>query len=284
MTPLAWVSPSKIASLVIALILIQILGSVMRRLFGARTGAILAGFLGGLVSSTATTAAVARRSDANTGAELVADIMTYLSATEAMLIQGLVLVWVGTSQLHLTALVVFAGPFTTTGFLMVLYSRKLKHEPAAVQPIPFQFFPILKLLIFIVSAIYLSNFLQTIFGQSGLIALTSIMSLFEIHGSIIANVQLHENGQISTQLLSTLLAFSILSSYLSKLFLISTLGNPELKKMALRNTLALMIALGLSWVLSMGLAGQNIPGAVRNRDFFSMDDRVVASCCSPKWH
>jgi uncharacterized membrane protein (DUF4010 family) len=53
-------NPKKVALMVFALALIQALGEVLRSILGDRRGAIVGGFLAGLVSSTAATATIAR--------------------------------------------------------------------------------------------------------------------------------------------------------------------------------------------------------------------------------
>lgn len=54
-------SPKKIATMILALAIIQVLGSALAQYLGTRTGAILTGFFGGLISSTATTASLAKK-------------------------------------------------------------------------------------------------------------------------------------------------------------------------------------------------------------------------------
>ncbi len=258
---LAWLSPSssldpwhllnpkKIFTMVFALALIQILGSILNKLLGVRAGAVLTGFFGGLISSTATTASLARKSKMRNSSQNYAEIISFLSATGAMLIEGAVLVWMGMSDVHLTTLFVFFGPLLVTGGMVYFYSRKLANKFTEFEDIHFQILPILKLSIFIVSVLLLSKLLQGFFGQSGLMILTFLISLFEIHGSVIANVQLHENGAISAGQLSGLLAISISASYLSKLFLISTLGSKWLRSYAIRTTLILFLSLFFTWLV-----------------------------------
>jgi uncharacterized membrane protein (DUF4010 family) len=88
-------SPKKIISMIFALAIIQIFGSVLAKYLGTRTGAILTGFFGGLISSTATTAALARRSKVDREGRDTSEVLTFLAATGAMLFEGLVLVIMG---------------------------------------------------------------------------------------------------------------------------------------------------------------------------------------------
>ena len=111
--------------------------------------------------------------------------------------------------------------------------------------------PFLKLAIFIVFILISSKLLQNIFGQTGLLVLTFLVSLFEIHGSIITNVQLYESGTVTIGVLGHLIAISIVASYLSKIFLISTFGNGRLRSSAIMSTTLLFLALSVSWIISV---------------------------------
>jgi hypothetical protein len=78
--------------------------------------------------------------------------------------------------------------------------------------------------------------------------LTFLVSLFEIHGSVIANIQMRDAGAFSVQFLGGLLAISVVASYLSKLFLIQTIGSTALRNKVLKYTAYLFLSLIVSWV------------------------------------
>src|SRR5512134_1695299 len=65
--PWGLVSLKTAAYLVFALSFIQVFGAVMIQLLGGRRGSIMTGFFGGLISSTATTVSLARKSVAGDG-------------------------------------------------------------------------------------------------------------------------------------------------------------------------------------------------------------------------
>lgn len=244
-------SPKKIASMILALAMIQVFGSVMAQYLGTRTGAILTGFFGGLVSSTATTAALARRSKVSHYTSGAREMLTFLSATGAMLFEGMVLIVTGTPEVHFSTLLIFIGPIIATlGMILVQY-KKLTNISGAAETSTFQVLPILKLSIFIVAILAVSKIFQNLFGQNGLLILTSLVSLFEIHGSVIANIQLHDAGAVSVNFLCSLLTISIVASYISKIFLISTLGSPALRSHAIKSTLVLFGALAISWAMAI---------------------------------
>jgi uncharacterized membrane protein (DUF4010 family) len=247
------VAPQKIASMIFALALIQAFGSIMGHALGARTGAVLTGFFGGLVSSTATTASLAKRSKGGSETTIAAELLVFLSATCAMLFEGLALVLTGLSELHASLVVIFIGPiFATLAMIFVQY-RQLKDRSEATDSADFQILSILKLALFILAILSISKISQNLFGQNGLLVLTSLVSLFEIHGSVIANVQLHESGTVSVHFLASLLAVSIVASYLSKIFLISTLGSSALSSRAIQSTLILIGSLAISWAAALSI-------------------------------
>ncbi len=239
----------KIAIMIFVLALIQILGSTAAQLVGAKAGAILTGFLGGLISSTATTAFLARQSKNLPHYTSSFGVITFLSATGAMLLEGTSLLLTGVDEVHSSLFLIFAGPILATIFMIIMESRKIIPRNLRTEQSSFKILPILKLSAFIVAILVLSKVLQNSFGQNGLIILTFLVSLFEIHGSVIANIQLHDTGAFDIQALGSLLAISIIASFVSKLFLIFALGHSELKKKVLRRTYVLILSLGISWAI-----------------------------------
>lgn len=248
-------SPKKIATMIFALSLIQAFGSILPHYLGMRMGSILTGFLGGLVSSTATTAGLARRSRTAAKSHVAAEMLIFLSATTAMLFEGLVLLIAGSSEVQLPTLMIFVGPMVATLGMMFWQGKALKGQKESLKPSEFHLLPVLKLSLFILAVLAVSKVFQSFFGESGLLLLTALVSLFEIHGSIIANVQLAESHAVTSVFLCSLLGVSIGSSYLSKLFLISTIGSRALLIHAMKSTFFLFGALVLSWTLAVWTSG-----------------------------
>jgi uncharacterized membrane protein (DUF4010 family) len=243
--------PRKIATMILALALIQAFAAALARYLGVRTGALLTGFFGGLISSTATIASLAKRSKNPDNTKSSGEMLIFLSATLAMLFEGITLVVTGVSEVHFSNLLVFFGPIVTALGMIFYQLRKTKNKSATTENTPFQIVPMLKLSVFILGILSVSKIFQKLFGQNGLLIITSLVSLFEIHGSIIANVQLHELKSISIPFLSSLLTISVAASFFSKLFLIWTLGSLRLRNQVIRSTLFLLLSLVVSWIFSM---------------------------------
>lgn len=238
--PWGLLHPKKIITLILALSILQVAGAGLMRFLGRRSSALLTGLLGGFVSSTATTAGLAKKSRELDEPETRIAALTFLSATLAMLAEALLLVLVGSRSPAPQLYLIFAAPILLTlGLALRGYRKAESPKPSVPEPPspPLKLGPILKLTAFIVAILGLSKILQQLLGESGLMLLTFAVSLFEIHGSVIANIQLHEYAAIQTHLLLVLLTLSVLASYVSKIFLVYSLGNRWLKHVVLRWTL-----------------------------------------------
>lgn len=239
--------------MIFALAFVQILGSFFNSFFGLKAGAILTGFFGGLVSSTATTASLARKTkfvlDSKTNEdENNQSVLVYLSATIAMLFEGIVLVLAGTSpHFEIQLILIFSGPIIVSSFMIKYYLHKIIFETHSREELNFKITSLLKLSLIILSILFLSNLIQKTIGKSGLFLLTFFVSLFEVHGSLISNVQMYESGVLSKNELKDLFYISIFSSYCSKVFLITVLGSKNLRNKIFKCFLVILLFLILNY-------------------------------------
>lgn len=244
-------SLKRAAYMVFALASIEVIGSVMILLLGNRKGAIMTGFFGGLISSTATTVALAEESRIAPKEELGKQTLTFLAATLAMLLEGAALLVLGTSAIHPSVFIIFLGPALVVASMIVHLARKLPHREVKQKDTEpeIEILPILKLSAFILAVLAVSRLLQNVFGTSGLLVLTFLVSLFEVHGSIIANIQLHDADVFGIKFLGGLLALSVSASFVSKLFLIVTVGSEQLRSKAIAYTAVIAASLVICWVI-----------------------------------
>lgn len=241
--------PQKIFELIGALLLIQAMGVFFVRYLGPRHGLLFVGFLGGIVSSTAMTVSLARK-HVSTEGQFPVEILPFLSATLAMLLEALLFVFIGVSVGYWKLSLIFIGPILFT-LGCILYARKKKiHIPIQLENEKIvDLKGTLKLVLFIVGILAVSKAVQNVMGAHGLQVLTFVVSLFEVHGSIISNTQLYNAGDLNVQGLGFLLTISIISSYISKYFLVSTLAGSVLRKFVGMICVGVSIATGLSWLL-----------------------------------
>lgn len=241
-------SLKKISAMIFALAAIHFLGVFFIRYFGTKLGVLLSGFLGGLVSSTALTATLAKKSAEKPLDGIEFQTISFLTATLAMLTECVVLIAVGCKEQHLELYLIFIAPaLVTLAFIIKGYIKAPDRHEEFSESAPFEIRAVLKLTVFIVGILALSKILQNMFGHQGLMVLTFLVSLFEIHSSVIANIQLFENESLNLSTLLILLQLSVTASYISKIFLIHSLGSPPLKKMLTKLTLYILASFILAW-------------------------------------
>jgi len=240
-------SPKKAVAMILALALIQWLGAVMTQLLGSRAGTMLSGFFAGLISSTAATVSLARQSRQPTKKDSATETLTFLCANLAMLAESAAILYFGAHDLHRLLFLIFVVPAAITTMMIFFQSRRTQKQESLWQEPKLDFLPILKLALFILAILAASKIIQIFIGERGFYLLTFVVSLFEIHGSLIANIQLHNSGAFDVRFLGSLLTISVAASYISKMFLIFTLGSPSLKVETIKYTSILMASLLTSW-------------------------------------
>ncbi len=249
--PWSAISLRKIGSLVGALSFIQLLGIELGQKLGLRRGAIVSGFLGGLVSSTAVVTEVARRSHEFPAASSM-HFLTIASSTVAMQTIGIFLFFVGDGDHKYPLLLIFVFPILFA-CLAIFRERGASETGSSFGPAPeFKLSHVLTLSVFIIGTIVLSKILQAQFPLEAIGALTFIGSLFEMHGSIVANIQLQAAGFFETSQLASMFYLSVLGSFTSKVVIVLLLGSKELRwKMMIFSFFSfLFLTLGL-WVTTL---------------------------------
>ncbi|MFM6927010.1 MAG: DUF4010 domain-containing protein [Bdellovibrio sp.] len=248
--PWGLINPHKIIQLIFTLTLLQILGAVLMHFFKGSVGGGTFGFFGGLISSTALTASLAKQSQSGDEDDVRLLSLSYLSALFGMILEGAILVYVGLTEVHWEIFWVFSGPIIATMFLLFVRVRSLQRinfddsSVSTVHPAS-----ILKLGILIAVFLALSKILQHQLGTSGQFLLTFLTCLFEMHGSVIGNVQLHESNILNLKVLGHLIAVGIVASYIAKWALVMFLGSPGFKRRASKYTGILLAAHLVGWAL-----------------------------------
>ncbi len=238
----------KILSIIAVFTVIQYLGQSLSKRLGSRKSSLITGFLAGIISSTALTVLLAKKSAHSKASTETAHFVSYLGATLAMLFEALAFVALGTTEFHASAFFLILGPILITSIAIFLKLRAKKTSTTHLEnPASIDVLSTLRLLGFILTVLLLSKALQETLGRFGLVALTFFVSLFEIHGSIISNVQLHNSGAINEKFLCGLVAVSIAASYVSKLVIFQTLGGQVLKIQSRQWTVKIIALLVLIW-------------------------------------
>lgn len=247
----------KIAELIVALLVIQLLAQELTRKLGSRHGALTSGLLAGLISSTALTVSLANKSK-QTKTQTSNLSLQLVAGTLAMLLEALLLVLLGTQDWQLGIFFQFAPSL----LLALIWIQKLWNpsqiplDPAG--SIKLDLFSAFKLAGFIFFALTLTKILENSGGPLGIYFLTFVVSLFEVHGSIIANVQLLESHVLNQLTLSTLLCISIIASLLTKVMLVQLLGSASLSRQIWKIGLTLVGSALFGQLIAMWFS-QNAP-------------------------
>jgi uncharacterized membrane protein (DUF4010 family) len=238
----------KMAKMLLALTAIQLGGAALKLHLGPRFGALLTGFAGGLISSTAVTAGLAREGRQENSRDTTARLLSLLAATGGMLLEAAALVATGLDEAHPSLFLLFALPAFTTVALIVRSTRSSIPVQSSADKFEFRILPLLGLAAFVIAVVSASKLLALYVGGSSLYALTFFVSLFEIHGSLIASVQMHESNAASLKSLGTLIAISLAASYLSKFFLVAVLGDRALRQRTLSTIAVVLASVALGWI------------------------------------
>lgn len=251
--PWGLVSLKKIMTFASAITLIQLLSVELARILGHRHGAILTGLLGGFVSSTATVLTLARASK-HPNAHAGSLFLTYIASTIAMQLVCVGILFLNTQAVHYPTLLIMLLPVLSGVIGILIEANGTSKIPARAPQVKFEWDHVLKLVALIVLTLVASKTSQLYFQESGAMLVTFVVSLFEMHGSVIANLQLHDAGAIDLQLLGALLSITVFASFTSKLFFVVFLGGAELKSKVVKYTALSYTLLAIGWMVFTVLA------------------------------
>lgn len=214
-------NPHNFAKLVVTISALQFSGYVAIHLFGERVGMALTGFLGGLVSSTAVFATL--RSTLRAHSKFTLAIMaSCILATVAMLIEIMSIIFVASPALLVYVIwpmitMMIVGIFFS---LFLIYFQKLKKHATPIITNPLNLLSIIQISIFLAVMLILITIAKRFVGNQGILLITFIGGLFEIHGITLATGLLYSQNQISIHFASLILYVAIFASFVSKFFLL----------------------------------------------------------------
>jgi uncharacterized membrane protein (DUF4010 family) len=239
----------KILKIILSLAAIQAMGLVLLKHLNSHAGIVIHGFISGIISSTAFTVALAKKSTSMTKSQKSVESLGFLSATLAMLSQGIFLALLTAKQLPWSSLSLFVIPMVVTILLMIRRSIHTSKMSLPKESNAFSWWSILKLGLFIVIILSISHQAKKFAGDLGMQVVTFIVSLFEAHGSIIASSQILYNKKIDLPHFETLIFLAILSSYVSKLIIVFLMGDKYLKRKITIWSGAIVSSLALAYYL-----------------------------------
>lgn len=243
--PYGVLNPFKIWLLVVLIVGISLGGYVAHKFLGARGGSLLAGILGGLISSTATTVSYARRSRNAPESSSMAALVIMLASTVVFL-RILILLGVTAPQ----AFPSMAGPigamFGATALLGGGIWLVARHEasPIPEHENPSEFRPAL-LFAFLFALVLLGVAVaKARFGAEGLYAVAALSGLSDMDAITLSTVQSGQHGGLDVTMAWRMILVAAIANLLSKTAIVAFSGSKQLlTRMALLFGLA--IAAGL---------------------------------------
>lgn len=214
-------NPRNFGILVLTVATIQFTGYVAIRLFGERFGIALLGFFGGLISSTAVYASLndTLRHHPNS---VLAVMAAALLAVVAMLVEVIAIIFVA-SPTFLTYIIKPLLVMIMVGILIsiiLLHYQKIKQLTSQTLPTPLNLSSLLRTSIFIAATLLLIAITKRYVGEEGILLISFLGGLFEIHGLSLATALLYLDNHLKISEASTILYVAIFATFVSKLFLL----------------------------------------------------------------
>lgn len=244
------ISLKKICQILLAVSGIQLFGIIIYSKANAHAGVLIHGMISGIISSTAFMVHLSKKSTEQDEESQSIESLGFLSATSAMLIQGIVLYLITTKVILLSTLSLFLIPLFVTVILIIKRTIHTQDRQVNGEEIYLDWFVIAKLALFVIIIIVISNLIKNYLGDVGLRIVTFLISLFELHGMVIANTQLMVSQKINLSLFNELMTLTVLASYVSKVIIVFSLGSKYLRKKVLNWTGLISLSLILAWFLN----------------------------------
>ncbi|MBX3040905.1 MAG: DUF4010 domain-containing protein [Bdellovibrionaceae bacterium] len=217
--------PRSLGTLFVAFGAIQVIGSFLVQRFGRRRGRILSGAMGGLVSSTAYVTRAARQSRLHPEQSL-SRAAGAVAANLGMILEAGVLLFIVDSRLGARMLPVLVAMGLGSLTWLYILRRVPSQEPEGRDvEIELSLRTQLILTLLIGGLILLTGVGKVWLGSSGAMLLTAVSSLFEVHGTLVANGELFRAGALSLERTHLLLMLGLMMANVSKVVLAGFLGS-----------------------------------------------------------
>lgn len=251
--PYEVLNPFRIWLMVVLIVAINLAGFVAHRLAAARTGALLGGVVGGLVSSTATTVSYARRTHGDgkstgqgEGAQANASLaaLVIVVASSVALLRVMVEIAVVAPRLFLD----IAPPLAALALWMALLcalawwrGRRDEADKLPEAENPAELKPALLFGALYAGVTLAVAFVKERFGDAGLYPVALLSGLTDVDAITLSTVNLAAAGRLEADVTGRLILLAVLSNLAFKGACAIALGSP-----ALRRRIVLWFALALA--------------------------------------
>jgi uncharacterized membrane protein (DUF4010 family) len=243
--PLGGIRPRELWMVVLVFSGLNFLGYVARRAVGLTRGDVVAGALGGVISSTAVTWQFSRRSREEEGAAagLAAGVV---AACTVLMPRLVVLSAVLNHEVALALVPLLAFPFAI-GLALVVWSMLRVHTPTAAQAVPngsaspLRFWSAIRMAAAFQAALMAIEFVRAQLGDQGVLASAAVLGLTDMDALTLSMNRLGEAPD-AVGLAARAIAVGVVANTVLKLSLASVLGSPSFRLRAAAGLTALLAA------------------------------------------
>jgi uncharacterized membrane protein (DUF4010 family) len=224
--PYAVLNPRQIWLMVVLIAGVGVASYVALRIAGERHGVLLTGLLGGLVSSTATTALYARRSREMPGSAPVALVVVAL-ANLVLLVRVSVYSAVVASAILPSLLPVLGGALAAGAVVVAfLYLRAGQGARLALPPArnPAEIGMALRFGALYAVVLFVAAWLEDAIGSRGLYLATALSGLADVDPGALSALNLFGEGRVSARIAVAAIGVAIAANMLFKLGVLAWLG------------------------------------------------------------
>jgi uncharacterized membrane protein (DUF4010 family) len=227
--PYGVLNPFKIWLMVVLIVGLGLSGYVAYKLFGSRSGTVLGGIIGGLISSTATTVTYARRTSGTDGlaplGALVIMIASCVSLARVLILAG------ATAPRSFAAIapplgMMLAACCAIAGGMFFLSRKENSEMPEQNNPAEFKaafIFAVLYALVLMGVA-----YAKEHFGQSGLFAVAALSGLTDMDAITLSTAQLAESDGVETSAVWKAILIAAMANFIFKFGVVAALGSRAL--------------------------------------------------------
>lgn len=247
--PFGVLNPHHIWLMVVLVVGISLGGYLAYKFAGARVGIVIGGVLGGLISSTATTATYSKRTRGAPSAARAAAVVL-LIATCVMYARVLALIFVVARR----DFVAIAPPIAMLMLATIVVSvvLSIRSGRAASLDIPEPANPTELKFALLFGFIYgvvllLVAIANRFFGDSGMYAVAAISGLSDMDAITLSAARLTRGGEVGPGAASRMILLGAASNMVAKGVMVATLGDARLKRLIFVSFGALLLFAGAVW-------------------------------------
>ncbi|MFP5520488.1 MAG: DUF4010 domain-containing protein [Bdellovibrionia bacterium] len=244
--PWGLVNLQKLLWMFFALSFIQFLGAILNFLFGLNAGMMLTGFLAGLVSSTALTVSLSQESRHKKHEPETVAVAALIAGKIGVLVEAIFLIIAADGGAFREVASILIAPTLLCGALLLMLAKRQKTVISTKLPVsPIQYRSVLRLTLFIAGILGLTRIAFNLFGESGVLVASFIVSLFEVHGALITAAQMFDLQTILEPTFKLMVALALSAAAISKIFIMFFIGQ---KTFALKGSVAMFLFIASVWV------------------------------------